>query len=245
MNGLIDVILRSMSDLELALNGQLTMTESLDRLQDCLLLFRVPDQWMAYESTRTLMPWLINLGYRIEQLNNWKDNSSAPPKILYINYLFNPQAFLTAIKQTEAQRSKIELNKLFIQTEITGRRPENVEAAIDTSLKKASLGVNVVGFWLEGCRVDPNSKFLDESEPKKLFVDLPVVICKAAPVPPEGKEDKNLYMCPVYKTKKRGPLTYVFTAQLKTKDSPQKWILAGAAIILDVEDDLSKPFFGK
>ena len=29
--------------------------------------------------------------------------------------------------------------------------------------------------------------------------------------------------------------TYLFEAQLKTKQPPQKWILAGVALILDVE----------
>jgi len=51
---------------------------------------------------------------------------------------------------------------------------------------------------------------------------------------PEGKEDKGVYQCPVYKTEARGA-TYVFAAQLKTKHPPQKWILAGVALILDVE----------
>ena len=53
-------------------------------------------------------------------------------------------------------------------------------------------------------------------------------------IPPEGKEEKGIYQCPVYKTEMRGA-TYVFTAQLKTKQPPQKWILAGVSIILDVE----------
>lgn len=63
---------------------------------------------------------------------------------------------------------------------------------------------------------------------------MPVVYCKAMPVSIDGKEDKNLYMCPVYKTEDRGN-TYVFTAQLKTRFAPRKWILAGVAIIMDVE----------
>lgn len=67
-----------------------------------------------------------------------------------------------------------------------------------------------------------------------MFSVLPVVYCKAQPVPLEGKEDKNLYMCPVYKTEDRGN-TYVFTAQLKTRYMPRKWILAGVAILMDVE----------
>jgi len=76
---------------------------------------------------------------------------------------------------------------------------------------------------------------LEESKPKEMFSILPVVFCKALPMPPEGKEDKNLYYCPAYKTEDRGRDGYVFTGQLKTRYPPRKWILAGVAIILDVE----------
>lgn len=61
-----------------------------------------------------------------------------------------------------------------------------------------------------------------------------MVNCRAAIIPPEDKEDKNIYKCPIYKTETRGA-TLVGDAQLKTKAPPQKWILAGVAIILDVE----------
>lgn len=36
--------------------------------------------------------------------------------------------------------------------------------------------------------------------------------------------------------------SFVFVAQLKTKHSPAKWVLAGAALILDVEG-VSDAFF--
>jgi dynein heavy chain len=60
------------------------------------------------------------------------------------------------------------------------------------------------------------------------------VNCRAQQIPQDGKEEKGIYQCPVYKTETRGA-TYVFTAQLKTKAPAQKWILAGVAIILDVQ----------
>jgi len=92
----------------------------------------------------------------------------------------------------------------------------------------------VFGFQVEGARWDPSAGQLEESKPKKPFSVVPVVNCRATIAPPEGKEDKTLYQCPVYKTEARGA-TYVFTAQLKTKAPPQRWILAGVALILDVE----------
>ena len=45
---------------------------------------------------------------------------------------------------------------------------------------------------------------------------------------------QGIYVCPTYKTEFRGP-TYVFCAQLKTKAVPAKWVLAGVALILDVQ----------
>ena len=63
---------------------------------------------------------------------------------------------------------------------------------------------------------------------------MPVVNCRAALLSTDTKKDLGLYQCPCYKTETRGA-TYVFTAQMKTKLPPAKWVIAGVAIILDVE----------
>ena len=44
---------------------------------------------------------------------------------------------------------------------------------------------------------------------------------------------RDLYKCPCYKTQDRGP-TYVFTAGLKTKLPPAKWVMAGVALLMSV-----------
>jgi len=74
---------------------------------------------------------------------------------------------------------------------------------------------------------------MEESIPKAQFSVIPVVHCKAGMMV-EGKVDKGAYQCPCYMTTNRDK-SYVFTAQLKTKHNPAKWVLAGAALILDVE----------
>jgi len=63
---------------------------------------------------------------------------------------------------------------------------------------------------------------------------MPVIYCKAQLTSGEGKEEKGFYYCPCYVTEDRGK-TYVFTAQLKTRHMPRKWILAGVAMLMDVE----------
>ena len=89
----------------------------------------------------------------------------------------------------------------------------------------AKDGAYCFGFILEGARWDTAGGYVEESKPKEMFSVIPVVYCKALPLPPEGKEDKTVYQCPAYKTEERFT-TYVFTAQLKTRHPPRKWILA-------------------
>jgi len=52
---------------------------------------------------------------------------------------------------------------------------------------------------------------LEESRPKEMYCVMPVTYCRAELINSDGKVDKSIYECPVYKTEDRGA-TYVFTA---------------------------------
>jgi len=52
-------------------------------------------------------------------------------------------------------------------------------------------------------------------------------------IPVDRQDTRNIYECPVYKTKQRGP-TFVWTFNLKTKEKPAKWTLGGVALLLQV-----------
>lgn len=49
----------------------------------------------------------------------------------------------------------------------------------------------------------------------------------------DKQETRNLYECPVYKTRQRGQ-TYIWTFNLKTREKPAKWVLAGVALLLQI-----------
>jgi len=100
-------------------------------------------------------------------------------------------------------------------------------------VSKSDEGCYVFGFQLEGAAWDKNAAVIEESLPKQMFSTIPVVWCKAVMIV-EGKEEKGIFPCPVYMTTGRFT-SYVCMAQLKTRHPYQKWILAGAALILDVE----------
>lgn len=107
----------------------------------------------------------------------------------------------------------------------------------------AREGSYIFGMQVEGARWDM-SGFVEEAEPKKQFSVMPVVNCRAQEISKLKADDKSIYHCPVYLTPTRGK-SYVFHAQIKTKQQPNKWILAGVAIILDVEGVSDTFWWGK
>lgn len=228
MNTLIDSIILSLSEVQQAFKGELTMSEDMEKLMDSIFLNKVPDRWakVSFVSQRGLNSWLDNLKHRLEQLNAWKENPEGIPKVTFLNRMFNPQSFLTAIKQINARTKAQELNKLYIQTNILKKM------YWEADLAPPREGAYIFGFQVEGAKWDPIGQ-LEESDAKKQFSVVPVVNC-VAQILVEGKEEKGIYICPIYKTELRGA-TYVTDAQLKTKHPPAKWIIAGVAIILDVE----------
>jgi len=92
-------------------------------------------------------------------------------------------------------------------------------------------GAMINGLILEGARWDLTAGCIVESIPKDLFPIMPVIHIKA--IIKDKQDLRNIYDCPVYKIKLRGP-TYVWTFNLKTRQKPSKWILAGVAILLSV-----------
>lgn len=117
---LINGIMRSLGDLDLAYKGELTMNEAMETLEDNIRLDRVPPQWkkIAYPSERALISWTENIKARIDQMNLWKDDPTKIPKVVFINRLINPSSFLTAIKQVFCRETMQELNKTTIQTDV-------------------------------------------------------------------------------------------------------------------------------
>lgn len=92
-------------------------------------------------------------------------------------------------------------------------------------------GAMINGLILEGARWDIAMGCIVDSTLKELFPLIPVIHVKAMI---KDKQDlRNMYECPVYKIKQRGP-TYVWTFNLRTRQKPSKWILAGVAILLNV-----------
>jgi dynein heavy chain len=226
MNTLISEMVRSLTELDLGLRGDLTISDAMEELANSLFLDRVPKRWesLAYPSLRSLGGWLIDLQNRISQLNDWASNASESPMVTWLPGLFNPQSFLTAVMQTTAQLQSYELDKLTLLTDITKRM---VSEEINAHAKE---GTYIVGLFLEGGSWNMQTSLLESSKPREMFCPLPVI--NVRPVIAD-KMESGIFKCPVYKTQQRGP-TYVFSLQLKTRYEPGKWVLAGVVSVMEV-----------
>lgn len=228
MNFLVGEMMRSLKELDLGLSGELQMSPKMEDLQNMLFLDRVPENWakLAWPSLKSLASWQANLMDRAGQLQAWTEEPTTIPNVTNIAFMFNPQSFLTAIMQRTAQMQKLELDKLTILTDVTRRNLEQTET-------KAREGAYVTGLYVEGARWNWQAGLLEESEPREMFCEMPVVQCKAILV---DKMDLNgVYRVPVYKTAQRGP-TYVFTGNLRSKMPSAKWVLAGCCMVMEVAD---------
>lgn len=229
MNNLLAEIVRSLKELQLGFAGELTMSDAMDTLKSSLYLDRIPPTWQkrAWPSQRPLQSWLNDFNNRLVQLEEWQNNPLEIPKVTWISGLYNPQSFLTAICQVTAQKNSWELDKLVTWTEVTKK------ITIEEVDSQPKDGAYIIGLSLQGARWDVQGNVLERSKPKEMFFKMPVINVKALAT---DKVDisTGIYMAPTYKTEFRGP-TFVFCAQLKTKAYAGKWVLAGVALIMDVQ----------
>uniref|UniRef100_A0A671R8K7 Dynein, axonemal, heavy chain 9 n=3 Tax=Sinocyclocheilus anshuiensis TaxID=1608454 RepID=A0A671R8K7_9TELE len=225
MNFLTQEIKRSLKELSLGLKGELTMTNDMENLQNAIYLDQVPESWTkrAYPSVSGLAIWFTDLLNRIKELEIWTSDFSLP-SVVWLAGFFNPQSFLTAIMQSMARRNEWPLDKMSLQCDVTKKNREDFSSP-------PREGAYIHGLFMEGARWDTQAGIMVDARLKELTPTMPVIFIKAIPV--DKQETRSLYQCPVYKTRQRGP-TYVWTFNLKTKENPSKWTLAGVALLLQI-----------
>ncbi|XP_035168476.1 LOW QUALITY PROTEIN: dynein heavy chain 17, axonemal [Oxyura jamaicensis] len=225
MNILTHEIRRSLKELDLGLKGELTITSDMEELANALFYDNVPESWTryAYPSLLSLGAWYADLLLRIRELEVWTTDFVLPATVWLAGF-FNPQSFLTAIMQSTARKNEWPLDKMCLSVEVTKKHREDMTAP-------PREGSYVHGLFMEGARWDIQSGVIADARLKELTPMMPVIFIRAIPV--DRMDTKNVYECPVYKTRMRGP-TYVWTFNLKTKEKAAKWILAAVALLLQV-----------
>ena len=229
-NRLLRVMSQSLPELLKAQRGEGVLSEELDKMAQAINSNMVPSSWAAkgFLSLKPLASWMTELNHRVNFLRKWTDEGF--PSVFWLSGLFFPQAFLTGTLQNYARATHTAIDRLSFSFTVRSDVDKQSESRPDT-------GVFVHGLYLEGCRWDTQACTLDESKPKELFCELPVIHFQPTVdrVDPDGT-----YLCPVYKVlSRRGTLlttghstNFVLNLDLASTKSQDHWIKAGVAAFL-------------
>ncbi|XP_076295220.1 dynein heavy chain 8, axonemal kl-3 [Lasioglossum baleicum] len=220
---LVNVVLK---DLLLAIEGVIIMSEELRDALDSIYDARIPKLWKArsWESS-TLGFWFTELLDRNKQFSTWL--FSGRPAKFWMTGFFNPQGFLTAMRQEVTRAHKgWALDNVTLHNEVLKYTTEEVRTP-------PPEGVYVYGLFLEGAGWDKRNNRLCESANKVLFVLMPVIHIYALYNIPD--KDHKLYQCPVYKKPQRTYIQLITPLWLQTIRPPEFWVLRGAALLCDIK----------
>jgi len=234
-----------LKQLQLAIKGEVVMTDELQETLDALFDARVPNLW-TYTITGDEFSWILptiglwfsSLIFRDDQDRTWLNTGR--PSAFALTLFFNPNGFLTAMKQEVVRKHKADkwsLDDVVDRTEATNfERVEQVRAA-------PAEGVYVHGLFLDGAAWNRHDAMLIESTPKVLSVPMPVLYVTANSKSDQQKVRKEMfgaqgpYDCPVYKYPKRTDRFFIFFVTLKCTEvkPPAHWTLRGTALLCNTD----------
>ncbi|KAJ0182474.1 hypothetical protein K1T71_001843 [Dendrolimus kikuchii] len=229
MQKVISLVRRTLKDLLLAIDGTIIMNEALRDSLDNIYDAKVPKIWLRSSwSSSTLGFWYTEFLERNIQFSTWC--FQARPFSFWMTGFFNPQGFLTAMRQEVTRAHKgWALDMVSLHNDVTKFTYEEIKAP-PTNCHREKF---VHGVFLDGAGWDRRNLRLCESTLKVLYTALPVIHVYA--INSTAPKDPKLYQCPVYKKPVRTDLTFITPLWLPTIKNPDHWILRGVAILCDVK----------
>ncbi len=233
-----------LSQLQLAIKGEVVMSEELQSSLDSLYDAQVPNLWtytIAGDEFSWIIPslglWFSSLVDRDAQYRTWL--SSGRPNSHWLTGFFNPQGMLTAMKQEVMRKHRADkwaLDDVVYHTAVTSHE------TVDQIRAPPSEGVYIHGLFLDGAGWSIKENNIVESLPKKLFVQMPVLHVSANVKMDQAKIVRKMfgpigpYICPCYKYAYRTDRHRIFFINLQcTADHPPShWGLRGIAIVCNI-----------
>lgn len=255
----------TMKSIIAAVDGTIIMTPDIVSAIGAIYDYRVPKDWCFDPTgaeiswlTPTLGGWIEGLKNRYNQLNSWYN--SGRPQSFWLTGFFNPQGFLTGMKQelTRMKKGAWSLDLVEYKTDVRSEVINTDNGTLDKNLSPPSEGVLIHGLYLEGASLGKKSgNKLEDPKPKELYSRFPVLHVSAQSPQdqdnkignrPKGEDlSKSTYSCPVYKYKARNDKYLIFRVNLKcdnsgqpanqirTMTAPMNWKLKGVALLCSKE----------
>ena len=168
-NKLLVVMADTLMNFQKALIGEIVMSEYYEKIGNSLFDNKVPELWedVGFLSLKPLASWIQDLNYRIKFLSYWIEGGT--PAVFWISGFFFQQAFLTGTLQNYSRKHIIAIDELTFQFKIYD------DISYQDVKEKPEDGWYVYGMYLEGARWNSNTHLLDDSRPKQLYTELPMI----------------------------------------------------------------------
>eukprot|EP00794_Sanderia_malayensis_P018805 gene18805-20701_t len=228
MQRVISTVRQTLTDLKLAIDGTIIMNDILRDALNCMYDARIPEYWkkISWESS-TLGFWYTELLERNAQFHTWCFDGR--PNSFWMTGFFNPQGFLTAMRQEVTRAHKgWALDTVVLQNDV-------LKIGKDDVTSPPSEGVYVYGLFLDGAGWDKRGCKLIEPAAKVLFTPMPIIHLYAS-IATNNKDGRvSLYSCPIYKKPIRTDRTFIAPVDLRTAVSADHWALRGVALLCDIK----------
>jgi len=170
---------------------------------------------------------------RVEFFRDWIDHG--PPVSYWISAFYFPQGFNTSVLQGYSRANMIPVDALSFEFNIESTDdPEELE-------EPPEVGIYVHGLFMDGAAWDYEDMVICDQEVGTMYVKFPVVHF----FPEQNKKpNPEKWAAPLYKTSVRaGTLSttghstnYVLSLEVDTDETPNYWILKGAALLTMLND---------
>lgn len=187
MQKVFNIVKATLCNVRDAIDGQIIMTSEILDSINAIFDARVPSQWV-YDPTGaeiswvipTLAKWFNDMIERNRQLNDWLRSNR--PYTFWLGGFFNPQGFLTAMKQEVTRMHKgggkatsggdsgaWSLDEVAYTSTVKEKEQELIKEGRDKDVE----GVYIRELILEGARWSKGN--LDNSRPREMFAPLPLL----------------------------------------------------------------------
>ena len=226
-NGAVSTARHTLQRTHSMLSGHLSKSITLTRAARDIYMNKVPLSWekLSWNATN-LGHWMQQLQDRLQQWKRWIDRGR--PFSFWLGGFSNPLGFLCAVKQDVfINQTGWALENCVLSAEVTKLDPTEIKAT-------AENGVFIHGLWLDGASWNKKEAKIVEALNRMPMSQLPVLYMRVVQQATQ-KYDDQVYECPCYTSQSRMYQNYVCCVDLKTGESPARWILRGVALLTSIE----------
>jgi len=235
LSKIIMIVKDTLRDVGYAIKGEIIMTPQLSDAIDAMFDGRPPRHWYVDAggveiawTDESLPDWFDGLLLRHKQLMDWL--TSMRPNVYWMTGFFNPQGFLTAMRQEVTRRHAANgwaLDEVVLHTEVLSKVTDPSKFKMGSNGwegKEIPEGVYIHGLFLEGASWDADKGCLGVPKVGVLFDNMPVIhVTALKQEEAERRYAKSLwYDCPVYTKKKRTDLNFIYTPKIKIPTDERK-----------------------